>query len=165
MTEKTKAVPGATRKTVQHGRAKPVVTETKKNNKGVAFLIESELERAEVVLAAKGITTKLQDMAENLSTVEAKDIMPMLDSFRETFGPQAADQFSQVATGKIRELINAVQSAKSALDNEILRLEKLVNGEDGSDAAMDAGLPPSPLTPPGGAPEAGDLPPRGWRRR
>jgi hypothetical protein len=107
MTEKTKAVPDSARTTVKHGRAKPVVKETTKmvNKKGLAFLIESELERAEVVLAAKGITTKLQGMAEDLSTMEAKDIMPMLDSFRETFGPQAADQFSQVSTTKIRELI------------------------------------------------------------
>jgi hypothetical protein len=159
MTEKTKAVPGATRKTVKHGRAKPVVTEMKKHNKGVAFLIESELERAEVVLAAKGISTKLQDMAENLSTVEAKDIMPMLDSFRETFGPQAADQFSQVATSTIRELIGSVQTSKSALDNEILRLEKMVNGGDPSDAAMDAEMPPSPMAPPPGAPPSDELPP------
>jgi hypothetical protein len=163
MTEKTKAVPGSARTTVKHGQAKPVVHETAKSalqkklaikerspvKKGVAFLIESELERAEVVLAAKGITTKLQDIAEELSTMEAKDIMPMLDSFRDTFGPQAADQFSQVATTQVRELINAVQTSKSALDNEITRLEKMVNGSDGSDVSLGAEMPPAPLAPPG----------------
>lgn len=160
MTEKTKAVPGAARKTVQHGRAKPVVTETKKNTvKGLAFLIEDVMERTEVVLAAQGITTKLQDMAETLSTMEAKDIMPLLDSFRETFGAQAADQFSQVATAKIRELIGAVQTAKSGLDNEIDRLVNMVNGADASDAAMDAGEPPAPLAPSVPAEPGAELPP------
>lgn len=156
MTDKTtKAVSGARKEQKQHGRAKPVMM-----NEGVAFLIESELERAEVVLAAKGITTKLQDMAENLSKVEANDIMPLLDSFRETFGPQAADQFSQISTQQIRELIGAIQTSKSAIDNEISRLETMVNGGDGSDAGM--GLPEAPPAPPApvlpGGPDEG-LPP------
>jgi hypothetical protein len=156
MTEKKKS-PGAAGKK-KPGR-KPVVTETAQAP-GVAMLIESELQRAEVVLAAKGMTQKLQDIAENLSKMEAGDIMPMLDGFRDTFGPQAADQFGQVATAQVRDLITAVQTAKNALDNEIVRLEQVVNGADASDAAL--GVPPPapapapepPLADPaGGAPD------------
>lgn len=157
MTEKTKAVPGSARNVVKHGRAKPVVKES-------TYLVEfagtmgRELDQAEVVLAAKGIAGKVQDMAENLSKLEANDIMPMLDGFRDAFGPQAADQFSQVSTAKIRELISAVQTTKSALDNEISRLEQTIGGAGGSDAALDADIPP----PPAPGPEAGaegEMPP------
>jgi hypothetical protein len=123
----------------------------------IAYLIESEIEKAEVVLAAKAITTKLQDFAESLSTIEAKDIMPMLDSLRQTFGPQAADQFSHVATAKIRELIGAVQASKNAIDSEVSRLEQMVNGGDSSDVAMGGEVPPPAMG--GGMPDDGAVPP------
>jgi len=106
----------------------------KKNR--LSYLIENELEKAELVIAIKGITDKLQDMAEDLAKVEADDIMPMGDSLKAAFGPQIADQFSNVATTKVRELVTAVSGAKDAIGNEISRLEKSVNGESTNDMAM-----------------------------
>lgn len=156
MTDKTKAAPRRSQK----GRSKTVVNE--KRDIMLEFLASTEqtLDKAEVVLAAKGITGQLQDMAEKLSQMEAKDIMPMLDSLRTAFGPEAADQFGNVTTGKIRELLTQVQGCKSTVENEVLRLEKIVNGEDASDMAMGAEAPPpAPEAPPAGGEPMGDLPP------
>jgi hypothetical protein len=154
MTDKTKAAPRRSQK----GRSQTVVNE--KRDIMLEFLASTEqtLDKAEVVLAAKGITSQLQDMAEKLSQMEAKDIMPMLDSLRTTFGPEVADQFGNVSTGKIRELLTQVQNCKSTVENEVLRLEKIVNGEDASDLAMGAEAPAAPVAPVGGEP-AGELPP------
>jgi hypothetical protein len=118
----------------------------------IAYLLENEFEKVENVVAAKGITTALQDFAEKLSSIEAKDIMPVLDSFRDTFGPQATDQFSQVATAKIRELIGATQSAKNAIDGEISRLQQIATGGDSSDVALGGGDVPPPAL-------GGEMPP------
>ena len=141
MTTKTKA---PTR--VGASKAKAPVRE------GLAFLIEDALERSEVVIAAEAIVDKLQGMAEDLSTVEAKDIMPLLDALSNAFGPEVAQSFNGVATEQVRQLIAAVQSAKTALDNEIIRLKHGVEGGEVSDMGMDASAQPMM---PGGPPEAG----------
>lgn len=174
MTEKgsNARVSGKTGKPLHKESHMNIRSKKKSVKENLAFLIEDELEKAEVVLAARSITTELQDFAEKLSMIEAKDIMPMLDQIKTTFGPQAADQFSQVTTAKIRELIGAVQASKNAIDGEIGRMEKMVNGGDGSDAAIDASLPPPEMdaaAAPGGLPMDGmppgdindELPPEG----
>jgi hypothetical protein len=115
--------------------AKKVVKENKAVS-GLAILVENELEKAQVVIAAKGILDKLQKMAESLSKVEADDIMPMLDSMRLTFGPQITDRFNEVATAKIRATMDVVQEAKQAITTEVGRLESSVNGEPTDDLSM-----------------------------
>jgi hypothetical protein len=106
---------------------------------GLAFLIESELEKAQVVIAAKGVVDKLQNIAEDLAKMEADEIMPITDSMRLTFGPDAADRFNEEATSKIRETMEAVKSAKDALTQAVGRLEGEVNGEPVNDMAADDG--------------------------
>ena len=102
---------------------------------GLAFLIESELEKAQVVIAAKGVVDKLQNIAEDLAKMEADEIMPITDSMRLTFGPEAADRFAEEATAKIRETMEAVKGAKDALTQAVGRLEGEVNGEPVNDMA------------------------------
>jgi hypothetical protein len=106
----------------------------------LSYLIENALEKTELVLAVKSITDKLQNMAENLAKINADDIMPMLDSLKTAFGPQVAQQFNSVATAKINELVTAISGAKDAIGNEVLRLEKGINGEPTNDMGSD--LPP-----------------------
>ncbi len=103
---------------------------------GLAFLVESELEKAQVVIAAKGILDKLQKMAEDLAKMEADDIMPMLDSMRLTFGPELTDSFNDVTTAKIRQTMEAVKGAKEAITHEVGRLENEVNGDMSNDMGM-----------------------------
>lgn len=102
----------------------------------LSYLIESELEKAEIVIALKTITDKLQKMAEDLSKIEADDIMPMQDSLKAAFGPQLSEQFTTTSNAKIRELVTAVSSAKDAISNEVSRLENVVNGKSSNDMAM-----------------------------
>jgi hypothetical protein len=153
MTKKTKA---PMREGVS--KAKPV-------REGLAFLIEDALERSEVVIAAEAIVEKLQNIAEDLSTIEAKDIMPLLDSLTNAFGPQVAQKFNAVATEQVRQLISSVQGAKTALDGEIVRLKQGVDGGDMSDMGLDAASPMMPGGPPDDpsleAPGPEGLPPEG----
>lgn len=107
---------------------KKPVRETAAKTRGLAFLIESELEKAEVVLAAKAILEKLQGMAEDLAKVEANDIMPMLDGMRLTFGPELADAFNETTTAKLRQTTEAIKAAKDSIASEVAKLEGSVNG-------------------------------------
>ena len=104
---------------------------------GLAFLVESELEKAQVVIAAQSILDKMQKMAEDLAKIEADDIMPMLDSMRLTFGPELTDSFNDITTAKIRQTMEAVKGAKEAITMEVGRLERNINGEMTNDMGMD----------------------------
>jgi hypothetical protein len=94
--------------------------------KTIAFLIESELEQAEVILAARSISDALQKMTENAAKMEAEDLMPLVDPIREHFGPEASSQFSDAVTEKLRHLVEVLSETKNAVSDEIARLQ----GED-----------------------------------
>ncbi len=138
-----------------HRRVKPIMESQRshKMKESFAFLIEDALERSEVVIAAESIIEKLQSMAEDLSTIEAKDIMPLFDALTNAFGPQVAQKFNATATEQIRQLVGAVQAAKSAMDGEILRLKQGVETGEVSDLAMDAAATPMMPSVEPGAPD------------
>ncbi len=126
------------RKGKKFGRRR--VRENSNPDNGLAYLIEDVMEKSEVVLAVQSITDKLQGIAEDLSTVEAKEVMPVLDSISSAFGPEISRKFNQVTTEKIRQLITAIQEAKSAIDVEIMRMKKGIEGGDMSDMGMDSDM-------------------------
>jgi hypothetical protein len=103
---------------------------------GLAKLMESELDKATLVLSVKGISDELQQMAEKVAKMEAEEIMPILDSLKEAFGPELAESFNNAASQNIRNLVEAIKAAKDAIGNEVLRLEGAANGEQVNDMAM-----------------------------
>jgi hypothetical protein len=108
--------------------------------KDMSYLIESALEKAEVVLAAKTITDAIQKMAEAAAKMEADDVMPLNDPIREHFGPEAAAAFSEAVTGKVRELTKILGETKNAISDEIARMQGELSGEPQNDlATMDDG--------------------------
>jgi len=121
---------------------------------GLAYLIEDAIERFEPVMAATAISDKLQKMLEDLGKILPDDIMPMQDKLSKHFGPEVATKFTQTATAQVSQAIAALTSTKMALDGEIKRLEKGVEGGDMSDMAADAEGPVAPPMTPPGAPEA-----------
>lgn len=108
---------------------------------GLAALMESELDKAELVLAVKGISDELQSVAEKVAKMEVEEIMPILDSLKAAFGPEMADNFSNVTTQNLRNLVEAIKTAKDAIGNEILRLEGAAGGAVMNDMAMSDDTP------------------------
>lgn len=94
--------------------------------KTIAFLIESELEKAEVILAARTLSDALQKMTETASKMEAEDLMPLIDPIREHYGPEASATFNDAVTEKLRHLVEVLSETKTAISDEIARLQ----GED-----------------------------------
>jgi hypothetical protein len=106
----------------------------------LAFLLETELDKAQVVIATNAILDKLQGMAEDLAKIEADDIMPILDNMRLTFGPEMTDSFNDITTAKIRQTMEAVKDAKESITREVGRMENIVNGDQANDiSGGDAG--------------------------
>lgn len=102
-------------------------------------LYEDEMDRAELVLAAKAILDKLQNMAEDLAKVEADDVLPLLDGIRTQFGPQFADQLNDAATDSLRQALNAVKTAKDQIGSSIQNMQGVVTGDGSNDMATNAG--------------------------
>jgi hypothetical protein len=103
----------------------------------LSLLIENSMERASLVLAAQSITDKLQNMAETLAKIEVSDVIPMIDSMKEQFGPEVAQRFEGVVSGKLREMSESLRTARDDIGNEIIRMEASVNGTPVSDMQMD----------------------------
>lgn len=114
---------------------------------GVALLIETELEKASLIMGAKNIVSDLQTQAEKLAKVEADQLMPIIDQLKTTFGTQAAEGFYRSATSALRELVDQIQKTKDTINDQIVSLENGTQGlpmndmqnDDGSDS-MDTGL-------------------------
>lgn len=108
--------------------AKKTVAETKRTT-GLAYLIESELEKAEVVLAAKSIVDKLQKMAEDLAKINGDEIMPIMEPLKTAFGPQMAESFQQVVSEKVTATVTAVTQTKDAISAEVAKFQDIIDGK------------------------------------
>ena len=94
-----------------------------KRNKSLSYLIEAELEKATVLIAAKSITDKLQQIAETLAKMDANDVMPLGDSMRDLFGADEASSFEQAVSEKLRALTEQVRDTKNQIADQIDALE------------------------------------------
>lgn len=121
----------------------PRLVESKAKSRFV-HLIETELDKAEIILAAKDTLDSLQKMAETLARMQAEEILPLVDEIKANFGSQESQKFSDDAKEQLTLAFDAVRSCKDVLDTHVVKLEKLMNGEDVSDLALDDGLPEEP---------------------
>jgi hypothetical protein len=139
-------------------------------------LLESDLEQAKLILAAKDVCDRLQKIAEHLAELGAEEIMPLSDAMKGAFGPEAASTFEHSANSNIQNALETVRAAKDSINDAILQVEGKLSpqndmsnpdaaangapdaGNDmaafpgGDDAGAAAGAPP----PAGQAPAAGD---------
>lgn len=102
----------------------------------LSTLLENDLEKAELVLAAQDIMNKLQDMAEDLAKMNAQDLFPLVDKMKVAFGPEASHRFEVSSQDAITQAMNTVRNAKDELGNAILVLE---GRHPGNDMADDSG--------------------------
>jgi hypothetical protein len=105
-------------------------------SESLVSLFENEMDRAELVLAAKAILDKLQKMAEDLAKIEADDVLPLLDGIRSQFGQQFADQLNDASTNGLRQALEAVKTSKDQIGSAINNMEGVVTGEGTNDMAQ-----------------------------
>jgi len=100
-----------------------------RSSTGLAFLIESELEKAEVLLVAKSIVDRLQRIAEDIAKIEAHDILPTLEAMKMAYGADMADAFASTAGDTLRGAVTAITKAKDVFAAEAAKMERVLNGE------------------------------------
>jgi hypothetical protein len=79
-------------------------------------LNESEVQQAQVVLAAQDMVDKMQGMLEDVSELQFKELPALVDSIKNQVGVDQAAQFNADATTALTGLLQNIQGAKQQLD-------------------------------------------------
>jgi hypothetical protein len=79
-------------------------------------LNESEVQQAQVVLAAQDMVDKMQGMLEDVSELQFKELPALVDSIKNQVGIDQAAQFNADATAALTGLLQNIQGAKEQLD-------------------------------------------------
>jgi hypothetical protein len=91
--------------------------------KSLSYLIEAEMDKATVLMASKGVTDRLQQMAEQVAMMVAKDVMPLGDTMRDVFGVEAAKAFQAAISEKLNSLVANIGDVKDSINDQIDALE------------------------------------------
>ena len=83
------------------------------------MLRESEVQQAQVVLAAQDMVDKMQGMLEDVSELQFKELPALVDSIKNQVGIDQAQQFNADATAALTGLLQNIQGAKSQLDQAL----------------------------------------------
>jgi len=126
---------------------------------------EQDLQHAQTLIAAKSISDDLQNMAEKVARMGVDDLMPLVDTMKSQFGPEAADAYNAVMKKQLEDLLQGVQTAKDQSDDAVLALQAGgIPGQGSSDietinmAPADVSAAPAPALAPAApaAPAAAD---------
>lgn len=122
---------------------------------GVGILIESELDKASLLLSAEAITDRLTDMAEKVAKIEPDELMKMDAALKAQVGDEAASRFYSKTVEALRTLLDQIKVARDMVSVEIKGLK---DGQIPNDMANQE---PEALAPPedGTADPAADMAP------
>lgn len=90
---------------------------------GVGILIESELDKASLLLSAEAITDRLTDMAEKVAKIEPDELMKMDAAMKAQVGDEAASRFYSKTVEAVRTLLDQIKVARDSVSNEIKGLK------------------------------------------
>jgi hypothetical protein len=114
-------------------------------------LNESEVQQAQVVLAAQDMVDKMQGMLEDVTELQFKELPALVDSIKNQVGMEQAQQFNTDATAALAGLVGNLQGAKQQLDSALNVVTGAAPATAGVDAAADAAMAGADMAAAGGA--------------
>jgi hypothetical protein len=106
---------------------------------GGYYLSEGEVQQAQVVLAAQDMVDKLQDMIEDSTEMQFKELPALVDSIKNQIGQEQAAQFNNDAQAALSGLVQNLQASKQQLEQAL----GVVTGQGpAAIPGADAGMPP-----------------------
>ena len=116
--------------------------ENRKHNRLYRRLQESEIQQAQVVLAAQDMVDRVQKMLEDVTSMQFKDLPALCDQVKNEVGVEQSVQFNTDANAALGGLVQNLQASKQQLEQAL----GVVTGQSsGVPPAMDAlggaGLP------------------------
>lgn len=89
---------------------------------------EQEIEQASIILGIRAVIDRLQEIGVQLSTLGAKQLMPLMSRTQLVFGDEYTKDVTETGNTAIGICIDAIQKAKNMLASETLKLEGKVSG-------------------------------------
>lgn len=83
------------------------------------MLKESEVQQAQVVLAAQDMVDKMQDMIEDSTEMQFKELPALVDSIKNQIGQEQAAQFNNDAQAALSGLVQNLQGSKQQLEQAL----------------------------------------------
>jgi hypothetical protein len=120
-----------------------LMTAESRLRRAYSMLKESEVQQAQVVLAAQDMVDKMQSMLEDTTEMQFKELPALVDSIRNQIGMEQATQFNADVTAALQGLVQNLQGAKQ-------QLETALGVVTGQPAALDTSMAASGM--PGTAP-------------
>jgi hypothetical protein len=102
-------------------------------------LRESEIQQAQVVLAAQDMVDQIQKMLEQISAMQFKDLPALTDSIKNDMGVDQATAYQSAAAAALTQLLQSVQQGKTALEGAQGTLTGQAPVVPGAEPAVDAG--------------------------
>jgi len=99
------------------------------------ILKESEVQQAQVVLAAQDMVDKMQGMLEDISELQFKELPALVDSIKNQVGIDQATQFNTDVSAALSGLMQNLQQAKQQMDAAL----GVVTGQTPTGAGADLG--------------------------
>jgi hypothetical protein len=88
----------------------------KESAKKKRMVAESEVQQAQVVMAAQDMVDKLQGMLEDVSEMQFKDLPALTDAIKNDTGVEQATQFQADVTAALTTLLAAIQAGKAQVE-------------------------------------------------
>lgn len=100
------------------GHALITAAESRKRTR-LNMLRESEVQQAQVVLAAQDLVDTVQKMLEDTSSLQFKELPALVDSIKNQVGSDQSAQFNTDASAALTGLVQNLQTAKQQLETAL----------------------------------------------
>lgn len=104
-------------------------------------LQESEVQQAQVVLAAQDMVDNIQGILEDVTEMQYKELPALVDGIRNQVGIEQANQFNTDATTALTTLVQNLQTSKQQLETALGVVTGQAQPTPALDAAMGAEMP------------------------
>ena len=122
LTDKQKKLPAGLQKAIAKKQGDKPKDKVEEKVTSLKALLEQEVEKAEIVIAAKSIVDELQDMIEQLGKMQNDELGAVVDQMSYQYGADKAASFNQAVASQLETLLGSLKSAKEAVNNEVLVL-------------------------------------------
>ncbi len=122
LTDKQKKLPPALQKAIAKKQGDKPKDKVEEKVESLKALLEQEVEKAEVVIAAKSIVDEMQDMIEQLGKMQNDELGAVVDQMSYQYGADKAASFNTAVASQLETLLGSLKSAKEAVNNEVLVL-------------------------------------------
>jgi hypothetical protein len=101
-------------------------------------LNESEVEQAQVVLAAQDLLDRITKMYEDVAEMQYKDLPNLASAMKEELGVNATQSYYDSQTATLSALVGALEEAKTSMDSAMSSLtgEEMIEPEEFGDVDL-----------------------------